>query len=107
VTSASSVGPLVAKALNIPSLARKLEVHIVFEGTVREESGRLRLSVRVVDADGFQILSERFDTESDLHGMFKVSETIVLGMIRRVRPEPSRFETQQSVATSSMLAVNP
>jgi TolB-like protein len=57
VTSASSVGPLVAQALDIPSLARKLDVHIVFEG-VREDSNRLRVSVRVVNADGFQILSE-------------------------------------------------
>ena len=107
VTSASSVGPLVAHALDIPSLARKLDVHIVFEGTVREDDNRVRVSVRVVNADGFQILSERFETESDPHSVFKVSEKIVSELIGRVGPEQSRFEKQQSPATPSMFAVNP
>ena len=92
VTSASSVVPLVAQALDVPSLARKLDVHIVFEGTVREDNNRLHVSVRVVNADGFQILSERFETESDLHGVFKVSKKIVSGSISCVGPEQSRFE---------------
>ncbi len=84
VTSASSVEPLVAQALDVPSLARKLDVHIVFEGTVREDNNQLRVSVRVVNADGFHILSERFETESDPRGVFKVSEKIVSELIRRV-----------------------
>lgn len=107
VTSASSVGPLVAQALDVPSLARKLDVHIVFEATVREDNNRLRISVRVVNADGFQILSERFETESDLHRVFKVSEKIVSGLISRVGPEQSRFEKRRAIATPSMFAVNP
>jgi TolB-like protein len=92
VTSASSVGPLVAQALDIPSLARKLDVHIVFEGTVREDNNRLLVSVRVVNADGFHILSERFETESNPQSVFKVSEKIVSELISRVGREQSRFE---------------
>jgi len=46
VTTVSSVRPLVAQAFDIPSLARKLDVHIVFEGAVREENNQLRVSVR-------------------------------------------------------------
>jgi TolB-like protein len=107
VTSASSVAPPGAQALDIPSLARKLDVHILFGGTVREENDQLRVSVRVVDADGFHILSERFETETDSQGVFKVSEKIVSELIGRVGPEQFRFETQQSIATPSMLAVNP
>jgi PAS domain S-box-containing protein len=66
---------------------------------------QLRVSVRVVDADGFHILSERFETESDLQGVFKVSEKIVSELISRVLPEQSQFERQPLTAT--MLAVNP
>jgi TolB-like protein len=105
VTTASSVVPPVAQALDIPSLARKLDVHVLFGGTVREENNQLRVSVRVVDADGFHILSERFETESDLQGVFKVSEKIVSELISRVLPEQSQFERQPLTAT--MLAVNP
>ena len=107
VTSASSVGPLVAQALDVPSLARKLDVHIVFEGTVREYNNRLHVSVRVVNADGFQILSERFETESDLHGFFTVSKKMISGLVSRVEPEPPRFEKRQSIATPSMFGVKP
>jgi TolB-like protein len=106
VTTASSVGPLVAQALDIPSLARKLDVHILFEGTVREDNNQLRVSVRVVNADGFHILSERFETESDTQGVLKVSEKIVSELIGRVGHEQFRFEKQRPIATPSMLAVN-
>ena len=107
VTTASSVAPPGAQALDIPSLARKLDVHILFGGTVREENNQLRVSVRVVNADGFLILSERFETETDPQGVFKVSEKIVSELISRVGREQFRFETQLSIAMPSMLAVNP
>jgi TolB-like protein len=106
VTTASSVGLSGAQA-DIPSLARKLDVHILFGGTVREENNQLRISVRVVNADGFHILAERFETESGLQGVFKVSEQIVSELISRVGSEQFRFGTQLSTAMPSMLAVNP
>lgn len=76
VTAASSVTSLVAQALNVPSLARKLDIQIVLEGTVRE----------VVNAeDGFQIWSERLETESDSQNLFKVFEQIASATISRIR----------------------
>ena len=87
VAAASSVAPLVAQALDVPSLARKLDVQIVFEGTVREDNNLLRITSRVVNAaDGFQIWSERFETAPDPQGLFKVSERIVSALVSRIRP---------------------
>jgi TolB-like protein len=87
VTAASSVAPLVAEALDVPSLARKLNVQIVIEGTVRENNNQLRITSRVVNAaDGFQIWSERFEAEPDPQGVFKVSEGIVSALVSRIRP---------------------
>jgi TolB-like protein len=106
VTSASSVEPLIAQALDIPSLARRLDVHIVFEGTVREENHQLRVSIRVVNADGFHILSERFETESDTQSVFKFSAKIVWELISRVGREQSRFHKLQSRVTLSMATIN-
>ena len=64
VTAASSVTPLIAKAMDIRTLAQTLDVQIVFEGTVRHDNNLLRITSRVVDpADGFQIWSERIETE--------------------------------------------
>jgi TolB-like protein len=86
VTAASSVAPLVAQALDVPSLARKLDVQIVVEGAVREDNNLLRITSRVVNAaDGFQIWSERFETESDPQRFFKASEQIASALIGRIR----------------------
>jgi len=86
VTAASSVAPLVAQALDVPSLARKLDVQIVVEGAVHENNNLLRITSRVVNAaDGFQIWSERFETESDPQSLFKASEQIASTLLGRIR----------------------
>jgi TolB-like protein len=86
VTAASSVAPLVAQVLDVRSLARKLDVQIVLEGTVREDNNLLRITSQVVNAaDGFQIWSERFETEADLQNLFEVSERIASTLISRIR----------------------
>jgi TolB-like protein len=86
VTAASSVAPLVAQALDVPSLARKLDVQIVVEGAVREDSNLMRITSRVVNpADGFQIWSERFEAEPDPQNLFKASEQIASALIGRIR----------------------
>jgi TolB-like protein len=88
VTATSSVAPLVAKAVDICSLARHLDVQVVFEGTVRQDDNLLRITFRAVDAaDGFQIWSERIETEPDLRGVPAVSERIVASLVSRIRPQ--------------------
>lgn len=87
VAAASSIAPLVAKAMDIRSLARSLDVQIVFEGTVRHDNNLLRITSRAVDpADGFQIWSERIETEQDLTDLSTVSERIASSLVSRVRP---------------------
>jgi len=73
---------------------------------VREENNRLRVSVRVVNADGFHILSERFETESDTQGVFKFSEKIVSESMSRVGREQSRFKKPQLTLSLSMATIN-
>jgi TolB-like protein len=87
VTAASSVAPLVAKDMDIRSLARTLDVQIVFEGTVRHDNNLLRITSRAVDpADGFQIWSERIETQQDLKDLSTVSERIAASLVCRIRP---------------------
>jgi TolB-like protein len=95
VSAASSIAPLVAQALDLPSVARKLDAQIVFEGKVREDNNQLHITSRVVNADGFLIWSERFETEPDIQSLFKVSERIASSLISRVRPEKSSIRKQK------------
>jgi TolB-like protein len=98
VTAASSVIPLVAKAMDIRSLARKLDVQIVFEGTVRHDNNLFRITSRAVDpADGFQIWSERIETEPDLQDLSTVSERIASSLVSRIRPTNGFNERQHSL----------
>jgi TolB-like protein len=89
VSAASAMAPLVAQARDFPSVARKLDAQIVFEGTVREDNHQLHITSRVVNADGFLIWSERFETEPDIQSLFKVSERIASALISRVPTEKS------------------
>jgi TolB-like protein len=95
VSASSSIAPLVAQAFDLPSVARKLDVQIVFEGTVREDNNQLHITSRVVNADEFLIWSERFETEPDMQSLFKVSERIGSALISRVRPEKSSIRKQK------------
>jgi TolB-like protein/tetratricopeptide (TPR) repeat protein len=65
------------------------DVQMVFEGTVREENNQLRITSSVVNADGFQIWSERFDTKPDSQSLFTVCERIASAMVSRIGPEQS------------------
>jgi TolB-like protein/tetratricopeptide (TPR) repeat protein len=105
VSAASSVAPLLAHAPDIQSLGRTLDVQIIFEGTVRQDGNRLRITVSVVNAgDGFQIWSERFETEADPLGLATVSERMVSALVSRVRPEQSFIRQQTASAGPSLLA---
>jgi hypothetical protein len=66
----------------------------------------VRVSVRVINADGFQILSERFETVSDTLGVFKFSDKIGSDRIGCVGREQSRLEKLRSTLSFSMAAIN-
>jgi TolB-like protein/Tfp pilus assembly protein PilF len=107
VTAPSSVNTLLAQPLDLPGLAHKLNVQIVFEGTVREEDNKLRITSRLVNADGFQIWSQRFETEPQPKGLFDVSARIASALISRVRPELSMIRKGKASASASILAIYP
>ena len=52
VTAPSSLAPLGSQALEIPTMAHRLDVQMVFEGTVREDDSQMRITSRLVNADG-------------------------------------------------------
>jgi TolB-like protein len=95
VSAASSIAPLVAQPFDLPSVARKLDAQIVFEGIVREDNNQLHITARVVNADGFLIWSERFETEPDIQSLFKVSERIASALISRVPTEKSSIRKRK------------
>ncbi|WP_158944953.1 hypothetical protein [Granulicella sp. S190] len=82
----SSMMHLGALSADIPALVEKLGVQIVFEGVVRQEGSRIRVTVRMVNAEGFQMWSQQFEAEALPEELFKVEEQIASAMVSRVAP---------------------
>jgi TolB-like protein len=107
VASATSVAKLAALPRDIPSLARELGVQFVIEGSVRADNNRLRITSRVLNSDGFQLNSQRFETEVNPESIFQIEEQIARAFISRARPEQSHIRHRKATAGALMLSVYP
>jgi TolB-like protein/Tfp pilus assembly protein PilF len=107
VIAASSMMQLGSLANDIPALADKLGVQFVFEGTVREEGSRVRVTARLVNADGFQLWSQRFEAEPDANGLFRIEEQLASALVSRVAPRQSVVRKLQASAAPSLLKLYP
>jgi serine/threonine-protein kinase len=68
------------------SIAGKLHVQSLLEGSLRRAGDRLRITTQLVDAaTGFQIWSERFDRE--INDVFEVQDEITLSIVSSLRLE--------------------
>ncbi len=75
VAARTSVFAFKGKPEDMRTVARKLNVRSVLEGSVRKAGNRIRITAQLVNAeDGFHHWSERFDR--DLHDVFAVQEEI-------------------------------
>jgi len=107
VASASSVAKFATTPRDIPSLARELGVQFLIEGSVRGENNRLRITSSVLNADGFQLNSQRFETEVTSDSIFQIQELIARAFISRARPEQSHIRHRKASAGALMMAVYP
>jgi TolB-like protein len=94
-------------SLDIPALSQKLGINTVIEGTVREDLDRLRITIRVLGADGFQISSHRFETEATAEALVQVQEQIATAFISRARPEQSLIRRRKAAPGALTFAAYP
>jgi TolB-like protein len=92
ITTIALVSQLPPVVPDIPSLARKLGVDLIFEGTVRKENRKVRITGRILDSDGFQLWSQRLESESDRHDLFNIAEQVASALISRLRSQESHFQ---------------
>ncbi len=107
VIAASSMMHLGPLANDIPALVEKLGVQFVFEGTVREEGSRLRVTPRLVNADGFQLWSQRFEADANASSLFDIEEQIASALVSRVAPRVSVVRKLHASAGPSLLKLYP
>src|SRR3984957_10536979 len=92
---------------DLPSLSQKFGLGAVVEGTVRQEYHRLRINVRVLGSDGFQMSSHRFDTEASGEVLSQVQEQIASAFVSRARPEQSHVRRRKAAPSALTYAVYP
>lgn len=107
VVSSASVTQGIAAPYDIPSLSQKLGVLTLLEGTVREDHKRLRITARVLSADGFQLSSHRFETEADSESLLQVQEQMATAFISRARPEQSYVRKRKAAPGALTFVVYP
>jgi TolB-like protein len=106
VITGYSERPEGVETVDIPSLAKKLDVQIVFEGTVAEDNSQLRVTSGVVNSDGLRIWSERFETNRDPQGLLNISARIASALISRAFPEEPLVGKLNHSAGASTLAIH-
>jgi TolB-like protein len=107
VIARPSAPQLVEAPQDIPSLSQKYGLSTLIEGTVREDFDRLRITVRVLGSDGFQLSSHRFDTEANGKALAQVQERIASAFVSRARPEQSRVRRKKAAPSALTMAVYP
>jgi TolB-like protein len=76
VISPSSTAHFSSQQSDPALVMSKLGAKIAFEGSVREEGNRIRVTARIVDAAGFQLWTMRLDALADAHRSFAIEEKI-------------------------------
>ena len=96
------------KTDDIPTIAKKLNVANILEGSVRKSSGRLRVTAQLVRADGAVLWSDKYDGQFD--EVFKTQDEIadaVVGVLKlklaSLRPNSTSYGTLNSDAYNQYL----
>jgi TolB-like protein/tetratricopeptide (TPR) repeat protein len=85
------------KSEDIPTIARRLMVAHVLEGSVRKSGNHVRITVQLVRADnGYHIWSETYDRT--LEDIFKVQDEIAAEVVRGLKISLSANELPRGVA---------
>jgi TolB-like protein/Tfp pilus assembly protein PilF len=71
------------KDINVSEICRILSVTTVMEGSVRKSGRRLRITVQLVDAAGFQVWSEKYDR--GMEDIFALQDEITLAVVAALK----------------------
>jgi TolB-like protein/Flp pilus assembly protein TadD len=84
VVARTSAFSFKGKNEDIRTIARKLNVDAVLEGSVRQAENRLRITAQLINAaDGYHLWSERYDRQ--MEDVFAIQDEITLAIVNRLK----------------------
>ena len=93
------------KAMEVPAIARQLEVRMVLEGSVRKQGDRVRITAQLIDArTGFHVWSQTYDRR--LQDIFAIQDEIAkaIGDELEVKLADVRTPGRNSAGTKNLKA---
>jgi adenylate cyclase len=102
VVARNTAFTLKSKAVDVPQVARQLNVSHVLEGSVRKAGNRVRITAQLIDgATGGHVWAERYDR--DLTDIFalqdEISEAIVMALKLKLLPEEKKAIEQRGTTS--------
>jgi TolB-like protein len=99
VTARTSSFYFKGKSEDVPTIARRLMVAHVLEGSVRKSADRLRVTAQLIQADnGYHLWSETYDRQFD--DVFQVQDDIAAAVVRSLRVQLLDRSAVQSAPTA-------
>ena len=84
VVARTSAFSFKGKNEDVRTIARKLNVDTLLEGSVRKADSQLRITVQLINgADGYHLWSERYDRE--MKDVFAVQDDITMSVVNKLR----------------------
>jgi adenylate cyclase len=102
VTSRNTAFTFKGKSVDVPKIARQLNVSHVLEGSVRKAGGRVRITAQLIDGEtGSHIWAERYDRDlSDIFALQdEISRAIVAALKLKLLPEEIRAIARRGTAS--------
>lgn len=90
------------KIVNVPEVARQLNVTHILEGSVRKSGNRVRITAQLIDAGGGHVWAERYDRDlSDIFALQdEISQAIVAALKCKLLPEEKKAIEQRGTANA-------
>jgi TolB-like protein/tetratricopeptide (TPR) repeat protein len=107
IASPAAVEHAMSQPWDLRGLMSTVGVTCAIEGSVRIDDEFLRVTIRVVNEDGFQAGSHRFETFADPTVIAEVQEQIVSAFISRARPLQTRIRKHQADVGALAWAIYP
>jgi TolB-like protein/DNA-binding winged helix-turn-helix (wHTH) protein/Tfp pilus assembly protein PilF len=79
------------------TIARKLQVSHLLDGSVRKDGDRLRITAELIDSEGFRLWSDNY--EGVLSDVFYLQDTIANDIVSQVRPSLKVTDTELPIET--------
>ncbi len=101
VVAASSITQLGPQSTDLPTLVSRFDIEWTIDGTVRVSDKQIRVTARLVSAEGIEVSSQRFQAEARMEDLFDIQEKIASALVSRISPQRSNVTRYWPSPTAS------